>query len=427
MFKIKKQISKLYMASILGNLSLTGAWVAILAARGYSLIKIGIAETVFHIFSLTFEIPSGVFADVFGRKQMLVVSSIMRVIGSICMICSKNLTMVCVAIACFAVSYNFSSGSGDALAYDSLKLVGEEVRYERYASNQLILYRLCNGISTLCAGFALFVGYKIAYASDILVTGIQIGVLLSLREIHLNHTGAERKQAVLQSVWKELRGCFVESLRFLKESKRKTYEDAKASIDKTLSDIGLDYLDMMIIHSPQPWVEVNQSDDRYVEGNRAAWKALEEAYKEGKLKAIGVSNFQIGDIESLLETCEIKPMVNQILLHISNTPLELVEYCQKKGIAVEAYSPIAHGEILHQPEIADMAEKYGVSVPQLCIRYTLQLGAISLPKTGNPEHMKTNADVDFEISAEDMEVLKNFKHIESYGESSGFPVYGGKL
>lgn len=210
-------------------------------------------------------------------------------------------------------------------------------------------------------------------------------------------------------------------------AEHKTYEDAKASIDKTLSDIGLDYLDMMIIHSPQPWVEVNQSDDRYVEGNRAAWKALEEAYKEGKLKAIGVSNFQIGDIESLLETCEIKPMVNQILLHISNTPLELVEYCQKKGIAVEAYSPIAHGEILHQPEIADMAEKYGVSVPQLCIRYTLQLGAISLPKTGNPEHMKTNADVDFEISAEDMEVLKNFKHIKSYGESSGFPVYGGKL
>lgn len=181
MFKIKKQISKLYMASILGNLSLTGAWVAILAARGYSLVEIGIAETVFHIFSLTFEIPSGVFADVFGRKQMLVVSSIMRVIGSICMICSKNLTMVCAAIACFAVSYNFSSGSGDALAYDSLKLVGEEARYERYAANQLILYRLCNGISTLCAGFALFVGYKIAYASDVLVTCIQI-LLLIIKE-----------------------------------------------------------------------------------------------------------------------------------------------------------------------------------------------------------------------------------------------------
>lgn len=191
--------------------------------------------------------------------------------------------------------------------------------------------------------------------------------------------------------------------------------------------MGLDYLDMMIIHSPQPWVKVNQCDDRYVEGNRAAWKALEDAYKAGKLRAIGISNFQISDIENLIEGCEIKPMVNQILLHISNTPLELVTYCQQHDIAVEAYSPIAHGEILSQPEIAAMADKYGVSVPQLCIRYTLQLGAISLPKTANPEHMKTNADVDFEISAADMELLKQFKHIESYGASSGFPVYGGKL
>lgn len=210
-------------------------------------------------------------------------------------------------------------------------------------------------------------------------------------------------------------------------AEHKTYEEAKNGIDETLRKMGLDYLDMMIIHSPQPWVKVNQSDDRYVEGNRAAWRALEDAYKEGKLKAIGVSNFKPSDIESLLEVCEIKPMVDQILLHISNTPIELVEYCQKNGIAVEAYSPIAHGEILGQPEIAAMAQKYGVSVPQLCIRYTLQLGAISLPKTANPEHMKTNAEVDFEISAEDMETLKNFKKIESYGESSGFPVYGGRL
>ena len=191
--------------------------------------------------------------------------------------------------------------------------------------------------------------------------------------------------------------------------------------------MGLDYLDMMIIHSPQPWVEVNQSENRYVEGNRAAWKALEDAYKAGKLKAIGVSNFQIGDLESLMETAEIKPMVNQVLCHISNTPVELIDYCQKHGIIVEAYSPIARGVILNQPEIKAMADKYGVSVPQLCIRFTLQLGAIALPKTANPAHMKTNAEVDFEISAEDMEVLKHFKKIENYGDSSAFPVYGGKM
>ena len=209
-------------------------------------------------------------------------------------------------------------------------------------------------------------------------------------------------------------------------AEQKTYEEA-AGIDETLKKMGLDYLDMMIIHSPQPWVEVNQSDDRYVEGNRAAWKALEDAYKAGKLKAIGVSNFQIGDIESLLETARIKPMVNQVLLHISNTPFELVEYCQKNDIAIEAYSPIAHGVILDQPEIAEIADKYGVTVPQWCIRYTLQLGTISLPKTANPEHMKTNAEVDFVISDADMETLKAFKHIEDYGESGAFPVYGGKL
>lgn len=210
-------------------------------------------------------------------------------------------------------------------------------------------------------------------------------------------------------------------------AEHKTYEEAKAGIDETLEKMELDYLDMMIIHSPQPWAEVNQSENRYKEGNRQAWKALEDAYNEGKLKAIGVSNFQIEDLESLMETAKIKPMVNQVLCHISNTPIELIEFCQKSSIAVEAYSPIAHGVILNQPEIQTMAEKYGVSVPQLCIRYTLQLGAISLPKTANPEHMKTNAEVDFEISAEDMEMLKNFKEIADYGESSGFPVYGGKL
>lgn len=210
-------------------------------------------------------------------------------------------------------------------------------------------------------------------------------------------------------------------------AEHKTYKEAKKGIDETLAKMGLDYLDMMIIHSPQPWVKVNQCDDRYVEGNHAAWRALEDAYKEGKLRAIGVSNFQIGDLNSLMEACEIKPMVNQILLHISNTPLDLVDFCQKNGIVVEAYSPIAHGVILNQPELQTMAAKYGVSVPQLCIRYTLQLGAVSLPKTANPAHMETNAAVNFEIGAEDMETLKHFKHIESYGESGGFPVYGGKL
>ena len=233
-----------------------------------------------------------------------------------------------------------------------------------------------------------------------------------------------------QGVGEGIRTCGLKREELFVASKvaaeHKTYEDAARSIDETLEKMGLTYLDQMLIHSPQPWREF-RTERRYFQENRAVWCALEDAQAAGKVRVIGVSNFLRDDLENLLSDCRVRPMVNQILLHISNTPLELMEYCQKNGIAVEAYSPIAHGEILNQPEIKAMAEKYGVTVPQLCIRYTLQLGAISLPKTANPEHMKTNAEVDFEISAQDMEVLKNFKKIESYGASSGFPVYSGKM
>lgn len=210
-------------------------------------------------------------------------------------------------------------------------------------------------------------------------------------------------------------------------AEHKDYKSAAASIDETLSKMKLDYLDMMIIHSPQPWKDVNQSDDRYVEGNREAWRALTDAYKAGKLRAIGVSNFLQGDIESLCEVAEVKPMVNQILAHISNTPLELTGHCQKNNIIVEAYSPVAHGEAMKNPAIKDMAEKYGVSVPQLCIRYCLQLDMIVLPKTANPEHMRSNAELNFVISDEDMKLLMNVEHIKDYGEHSFFPVFGGKM
>lgn len=210
-------------------------------------------------------------------------------------------------------------------------------------------------------------------------------------------------------------------------AEHKTYEEAAAGINKTLATMGLDYIDMMIIHSPQPWTEVNQSDNRYIEGNREAWRALEDAYKAGRIRAIGVSNFIREDIDNLWEGCEIKPMVNQVLCHISNTPLDLIEYCQSKGIIMEAYYPVAHGEAMKNEKIAEMADKYGVSIPQLCIRYDIQLGMVVLPKTANPEHMKTNADVDFVISDEDMELLKNVEKIESYGEHGFFPVFGGRL
>lgn len=205
----------------------------------------------------------------------------------------------------------------------------------------------------------------------------------------------------------------------------KTYADAAASIDETLRKMGLDYLDQMIIHSPQPWSEF-RVEKRFFEENREVWRALEDAQAAGKVRVIGVSNFLRDDLESLFAGCRVRPMVNQILLHITNTDLALVDFCRKNDIQVEAYSPIAHGEALKNPAIARMAEKYGVSAAQLCIRYAIQLGTVALPKTANPGHMKSNADVDFVISEEDMQTLLHMERIADYGAFNIFPVFSGK-
>lgn len=204
----------------------------------------------------------------------------------------------------------------------------------------------------------------------------------------------------------------------------KTYDAAARSIDETLGKMGLCYIDLMLIHSPQPWAEW-RNDKRYFEENIQVWKALEDAYTAGKIKAIGVSNFLMDDLKNLLAHCEIKPMVNQLLIHIGNTPAELIEYCQEQNIVVEAYSPIAHGEALKNETIVAMAQKYGVCAAQLCIKYVLNLGTVALPKTSHQKHMQDNANLNFEISHEDMEILKALD-FKDYGEYSYFPVFSGK-
>jgi diketogulonate reductase-like aldo/keto reductase len=203
----------------------------------------------------------------------------------------------------------------------------------------------------------------------------------------------------------------------------KSFDEAVAAIDASLATTGLDYLDLMIVHSPQPWDEFGD-DDRYLDGNRDAWRALEHAYDAKKLRAIGLSNFQRADIDNILSACTVAPMVNQVLAHIGNTPMQLIDYSQQQGMLVEAYSPMAHGELFKNQQVVEMSAKYGVSLPQLSIRYTLELGLLPLPKTANPDHMRTNADVDFEITDSDMAILRNMEEID-YGDASMFPVYSG--
>lgn len=203
----------------------------------------------------------------------------------------------------------------------------------------------------------------------------------------------------------------------------KAYAEARSRIDGSLTALRLDHIDLMLIHSPQPWSEFRQGE-HFFEGNLEAWRALEEALGDGKLRAIGVSNFQQVDLDNILDNGAVKPVVNQILAHVGNTPFDLIDHTRAKGVLVEAYSPVGHGAVLKDVELATLADRYGVTVAQLCIRYCLQLGMLPLPKTLNPEHMRTNAAVDFEISAADMETLKNAAPIKDYGEATRFPVFG---
>lgn len=279
-------------------------------------------------------------------------------------------------------------------------------------------YKLSNGVEIPKIGLGTwFIG------NDEVAKTVRKAVELGYR--HIDTAQAYQNES---GVGEGIRSCGLDREEIFLTTKlaaeMKTYREAQASIDGSLKTLGLDFIDLMIIHSPKPWAKF-QGNDRYFEGNREAWRALEEAYKAGKIRAIGLSNFEREDVENILNSCTVKPMVNQILAHISNTPEALIRYCQAEEILVEAYSPIGHGELLKNQQVAAVAEKYRVSVPQLSIRYTLQLGLLPLPKTANSDHLKTNAAVDFVISEEDMTFLKNMEQIKDYGEASRFPVFAG--
>ena len=281
-------------------------------------------------------------------------------------------------------------------------------------------YKLLNGVEIPLLGLGTWL-----LDDEQAATAVRDAVSLGYR--HVDTAQAYMNEA---GIGEGIRSCGVAREELFITTKvaaeTKTYEEVTKSIDESLTKMGLDYIDLLIIHSPQPWTEFRE-ENRYFEENKEAWKAMEDAYKAGKVKAIGLSNFLQDDIENILSSCEIKPMVNQILAHVSNTPLELIEFCQKNDILIEAYSPIAHGAVLDNKEVKVIADKYGVSVAQLCLRYDIQLGLVVIPKTANPDHMRINAELDFVINDGDMEILKNVEPIQDYGEHSYFPVFGGKL
>ena len=277
---------------------------------------------------------------------------------------------------------------------------------------------LNNGISIPTLGFGTWC-IEDSDAAKAVRTAIDVGY---------RHIDTAQAYGNERGVGEGIRTCGVRRGELFVVSKiaaeNKSYSSAAASIDETLAKTGLDYLDMMLIHAPQPWAEW-RGEKRYFEENREVWRALEDAYNAGKLRAIGVSNFLIDDLESLLPHCRVKPAADQVLAHIGNMPSELIEFCRENDIAVEAYSPIAHGEALKNRIITDIAGKYGVSPARLCIKFALQSGLIALPKASSYEHIKENSELDFVISPEDMASLSAVD-LKDYGEFSYFPVFSGK-
>ncbi|HTY47956.1 MAG TPA: aldo/keto reductase [Methanomassiliicoccales archaeon] len=218
------------------------------------------------------------------------------------------------------------------------------------------------------------------------------------------------------SVGSAVRDCGIERKEIFVTSKLpadvKNYEGALKSFEGTMERLGLEYLDLYLIHAPWPW---NKAGLDFRAENSRVWKALEMIYKSGRCRAIGVSNFDISDLTSLIQDCEIEPMANQIKFHVGNTQESLTRYCQQNRMLVEGYSPLATGAILGDDAIAAVAEKYDSTVAKICIRYVLQRGVLPLPKSVHPEYILQNADVDFEIRADDMALLDNMKNTAREG------------
>ena len=176
------------------------------------------------------------------------------------------------------------------------------------------------------------------------------------------------------------------------------YDNILRAFDKSCQMMGLDYVDLYLIHWPLP--SPDYTDWRALD--RDSWKAVERIYEQGGARAIGVSNFLVHHLENLLSGCNIAPMADQVEFHPGYTQWDTVEFAQKHGIQMEAWSPLGRQRLAQEPLLNQLAEKYGVSLAQLCLKFALQCNVIPLPKSANPERMRQNLALDFTISDEDM-------------------------
>ena len=267
-------------------------------------------------------------------------------------------------------------------------------------------YKLSNGVEIPCIGYGTWQNPDGEIAVSTVLSAIEAGY----RHIDTAQ-GYENEGSVGEAVKKS--GVDREKLFITTKlaNSEHGYEKTLAAFEGSLKKLGTDYLDLFLIHWPNPIYYRSN----WQEANAGTWKAFEELYHAGRIRSIGISNFRRHHIEALMKTASIAPMVNQIRLCPGDTQDELVEYCRSCDMLLEAYSPFGIGKIFSVPEMNALAEKYGKTVAQICVRWSLQRNYLPLPKSVTPERIKENADVfGFSLEESDVQLIAGMEGIIGY-------------
>lgn len=258
-------------------------------------------------------------------------------------------------------------------------------------------YKLHNGVEIPCIGFGMWQTPSDEVGVDSVKSAIRAGYT------HIDTAQAYRNEGCVGKAIRELgvnRSELFITTKLWNDCH--SYNLAMSSFEESLRLLGTDYVDLFLIHWPNPLL----FRERWQEANAETWKAMEELYKDGKVRAIGISNFHPHHIDALLKTATVKPMVNQIRLCPGETQDDIVNYSRENGMILEAYSPLGTGKIFSVPEMQSLADKYGKSIAQICVRWSLQRGYLPLPKSVHAERIEENLKVfDFELSDEDVDMI----------------------
>lgn len=262
-----------------------------------------------------------------------------------------------------------------------------------YGSNKIEHYVLNNGVEIPAVAFGTYkaadgksadviraaIGAGYRYFDTASFYGTETYLAEAIRE-----SGIPRREFFIASkLWKDEMG----------------YENVKSAFERTLNNLRTDYLDLYLIHWPLP--EPGYKEWRQLD--KETWRAMEELYEAGKIRAIGLSNFLPHHIENILKDCRVRPAVDQIEYHPGYSQEAVVNYCRERGILVQAWSPIGRSRVLDEPLVKELAAKYGVSPAQICLKFAVQRNIIPLPKSSSEDRMRENLDLySFELEQDDI-------------------------